>query len=84
MKIARFRDLLSFFRMLLTSQELAMQEYLTRQKKQAEKHMRKSPASARRHHLTNINTIPAVRQTDRPIMSMPGTPTAFRHVCQYD
>ena len=61
-------------RMLLTSQELAMQEYLKRQKREADKHIRNSPLNSRRSK-ANMNTVPG---RNGGMMSMPGTPTGFR------
>lgn len=61
-------------RRLLTSQELAMQEYLKRQKREADKHIRNSPLNARRS-INNMNTVPG---RNNGMMSMPGTPTGYR------
>ena len=56
---------------VLTSQEQAMEEYLRRQRKEAEKHIRNSPLLSRR----GADTHPG-RQGG--IVSMPGTPTGSR------
>ena len=51
-------------RRMLTSQERAMEEYLRRQRKEAERHIRNSPLAIRKH--------------SHGILSMPGTPTGSR------
>ena len=64
---------------VLTSQEQAMKEYLKRQQKEAEKHIKQySPAMARKHSLLMGN--PSVRNLPQHYgaMSMPGTPVGLR------
>jgi len=60
---------------VLTSQEQAMEEYLRRQRKEAEKHIKNSPMLGRRR-MAEMKTIPGRHQGG--IVSMPGTPTGSR------
>ena len=59
---------------MLTSQEQAMEEYLRRQRKEAEKHIKNSPMLGRRRLPHDMMKT----QQAAGIVSMPGTPTGSR------
>ena len=59
-----WRAAMEHSRRVLSSQEAAMEEYLRRQRKEAERHIRNSPLPARKH--------------SHGLLSMPATPTGSR------